>query len=265
MMGSEQGFVPVEGGRLWYEAAGSGPPVVLVHGGLWDSRMWDDQFPALAERYSVVRYDLRGYGRSDRPSGPYSHIDDLAAVLAHAGIERAALVALSMGGAIAVDATIEQPELVSALVLAGTGLSGFDFSDDLERAYAPVEKALEAGDIQGAAELELDIWCPLRTDPEIDAHLRRMSIDNADQVALDPSLRRRLDPPAVERLGEISVPTLVVSGGADLPDMIRVAELIISRVPGARSAVLEGVDHAVNMRKPAEFTALVLDFLAAVF
>ena len=80
-------------------------------------------------------------------------------------------------------------------------------------------------------------------------------MDNAHQVTLDPALRRRPDPPALERLGEISVPTLVVSGDQDVPDVERIAELIVSRVPGARRAVMQGADHVVNMRRPADFTA----------
>ncbi|HJR18547.1 MAG TPA: alpha/beta hydrolase, partial [Actinomycetota bacterium] len=157
-MNPETGFVPVDGGRLWYEVAGEGAPVVLLHGGLWDSRMWEDQFEALAERCRAVRYDLRGYGQSDRPEKSYSHSDDLAALLDHLKIERAALVGLSMGAAVAIDFTLENPGRVDALVLAAPGLGGYEWSEDLERKYAPVEEALEKGELERAAELELAIW-----------------------------------------------------------------------------------------------------------
>ncbi len=262
---SETGFASVDGGRLWYEVAGEGAPVVLLHGGLWDARMWDDQFESLAERCHVVRYDLRGYGRSDRPEAEYSHSDDLAGLLTFLKIKRAALIGLSMGAAVAVDFALEHPDRVDALVLASPGLGGYEFSKDLGRRYKKAEAALEKGDIQRAAELELQIWAPVRSATGPDLRIKEIAMDNAHQVALDPALRRHPDPPAVERLGEISVPTLVVSGDQDLPDVERIAELIMSRVPGARRAVMQGADHVVNMRRPADFTARVLGFLDHIF
>ncbi len=264
-MTAQSGFVTVDGGRLWYETDGEGAPVVLVHGGLWDSRMWDDQFGPLSERCRVVRYDLRGYGRSDRPTSEYSHSDDLAGLMTKLKIKRAALVGLSMGGAIAIDFALDHPDRVDALVLAAPGLGGYELSSDLERRYAPAEKALEKGDVQKAAELELEIWSPVRSETGPDVRIKQIAMDNAHQVALDPALRRQMKPPAVERLEEITAPTLVISGDRDLPDMDRIAELIVGRVPGARRAVMQGADHAVNMRRPADFTARLLGFLDQIF
>lgn len=255
----------MKGGRLWYETAGEGASVVLLHGGLWDARMWDDQFEPLAERCRVVRYDLRGYGRSDRPEAKYSHSDDLEALLIHLDIPRAALVGHSMGAAVAVDFALEYPDRVDALVLASPGLGGYEWSKDFGRRYEKAEAALEKGDIQRAAELELAIWAPTRSATGPDLRIREIAMDNAHQVALDPALRRRPDPPAVERLGEISAPTLVVTGDQDVPDVERIAELIISRIPGARRAVMQGADHVVNMRRPADFTARLLGFLDHIF
>ena len=264
-MTAQTGFMKVDGGRLWYEKDGEGTPVVLVHGGLWDSRMWDDQFPALAERCLAVRYDLRGYGRSDRPTTEYSHSDDLAGLMTKLKIKQAAIVGLSMGGAIAIDFALEYPDRVSALVLAAPGLGGYEFSAELEARYAKAEKALEEGDIQKAAELELEIWSPVRSDAGPDLRIKEIAMENAHQVALDPALRRKVKPPAIERLEEITAPTLVISGDRDVPDMDRIAELIVDRVPGALRAVMQGADHAVNMRRPADFTARLLGFLDQIF
>jgi 3-oxoadipate enol-lactonase len=265
-MEPETGFVPVDGGRLWYEVAGEGAPVVLLHGGLWDSRMWDDQFEALAERCRVVRYDLRGYGRSDRPEAVYSHSGDLAAVMDHLGIPRGTLVGLSMGAATAIDFAIENPERVEALVLAAPGLGGYEWSAELERRYAPAEAALEAGDIEKAAALELAIWAPTRKKAEgPDVRIREIAMENAHQVALDPALRKGLDPPAVGRLGEIKAPTLVISGDKDLQDVKKIAATLLAEIPDARRAVMQGADHIVNMRRPADFTARLLGFLDQIF
>ncbi|MGH2784226.1 MAG: alpha/beta fold hydrolase [Actinomycetota bacterium] len=265
-MNPETGFARVDGGRLWYEVAGEGAPVVLLHGGLWDSRMWDDQFEALAERCRAVRYDLRGYGRSDRPAKAYSHSDDLKALLDQLKIERAALVGLSMGAMVAVDFTLEHPDRVEALVLAAPGLGGFEWSEDLDRRYEPVEAALKGGDVERAAELELAIWArkSKKEDPR-DLRMREIAKENAHQVTLDPAHRRRLDPPAAGRLGEIKVPTLVISGDKDLPDVKKIAALLLADIPEARRAVMQGADHVVNMRRPADFTARLLGFLDQVF
>lgn len=264
-MTAQSGFVKLDGARLWYERDGEGSPVVLVHGGLWDSRMWDDQFAALAERCLAVRYDLRGYGRSDRPTAEYSHSDDLAGLMTKLKIKQAAIVGLSMGGAVAIDFALEHPDRVAALVLAAPNLGGYEFSADLGRRYAQAEKALEAGDVQKAAELELEIWSPVRSEAGPDIRIKEIAMDNAHQVALDPTLQRRVQPPAIERLEEITAPTLVITGDRDLPDMDRIAELITDKVPGALRAVMQGADHAVNMRRPADFTARLLGFLDQIF
>ena len=267
-MNPQSGTIAVDGGRLWYEAAGEGAPVVLLHGGLWDSRMWEDQFEPLAERCRVVRYDLRGYGRSSRPEGSYSHSDDLKAVLDHLGIERASLVGLSLGAAIAIDFTLEHPDRVHALVLAAPGLGGYEWSADLEKRYAPAEAALEKGEIERAAELELAIWTKrsrTKGEDHRDVRMREIAKENAHQVALDPALRQKLDPPAIGRLGEIKAPTLVISGDKDLPDVKKIAALLLAGIPDARRAVMQGADHVVNMRRPADFTARLLGFLDQVF
>ena len=266
-MNPQSGTIAVDGGRLWYETAGEGAPVVLLHGGLWDSRMWDDQFEPLAERCQVVRYDLRGYGRSTRPEASYSHSDDLVAVLDHLDIERASLVGLSMGAAVAIDFTLEHPEKVHALVVAAPGLGGYEWSADLEKRYGPAQAARENGEIERAAELELAIWTKASRKKEDfrDLRMREIARENAHQVALDPALRRALDPPAVGRLGEIKAPTLVISGDKDLPDVKKIAALLLAQIPDARRAVMQGADHVVNMRRPADFTARLLGFLDQVF
>jgi 3-oxoadipate enol-lactonase len=258
------GYAPVSGGRLWYEVAGSGPAVVLVHAGLWDGRIWDDQMEPFAERHRVVRYDLRGFGRSDRFDRPFSERQDLVELMDRLEIERATLVGASVGGALAIDFAIEHPERVDALVLVAPGLSGDDTPDPEEvmPTFERMGQAVERGDLEGAVDAELEVWAPLRTDPQVDARIRAIAQDNRHELTLDWKLDRRLEPPAAGRLGEIRARTLLIIGDSDLSVMDVIADKIVGGISGARKAVIAGADHLPNMRRPEEFNRLVLEFLA---
>jgi pimeloyl-ACP methyl ester carboxylesterase len=264
-MPEASGFADVEGGPLFYEVAGEGPPVVLIHAGLWDRRIWDRQVDAFtAAGHTVIRYDLRGFGRSDPPTVPFSFRQELADLLAHLAIPRASVVGASMGGAIALDFALERPELVDALVLVAPGVSGDDTPDDerTARLLGESEEVFENGDHERAVDIALQVWCPLRTDPEVDRRIRDIAMDNKDVDGFDWSLSRRLDPPAAGRLHEIAVPTLVIVGDSDAAVMPTICDKLAAGIPGARKAVIEGADHLPNMRRPQEFDRLVLDFLA---
>jgi 3-oxoadipate enol-lactonase len=242
---------------LHYEVTGSGPPVVLLHAGIVDSRIWRTTVPLLAPHHTVVTYDQRGYGRSPRPDGPYSLVEDLASVLDAAGLESAALVGLSRGGRIAIDFAVSQLERVSALVPVAAALSGvpldLEVSDEIERSW---EEAEARGDYDTLADIDLQIWAPLGVDDE----LRAMTVENAEwSNADDPGTWA--DPPAAGRLGEITAPVLVITGVQDVEPMDRVADLLVENIPGALRAEIDGADHVVPWRKPEELAGLVLDFL----
>ena len=258
-----EGFAPVEGGRIYYEVRGEGPPLVLIHAGLWDGRIWDAQMDAFGSRYKVVRYDLRGFGRSDRLTASFSHRQDLADLMAFLGIESAALVACSIGGSLAIDFALERPGMIDALVLVAPGLSGDDTPDDDHTAglVDQAEKALEAGDLVKAVDLQLQVWTPLQTDPDVDRRIREIAMENQHVDTLDWSLSRRLEPPAVGRLSEIRAPTLVMVGDRDAPVMETLVEKVVAGIPGARRVIISGADHLPNMRQPDVFNRHVLDFL----
>jgi 3-oxoadipate enol-lactonase len=203
-MGARSRFVEVEGGRLYVEEDGDGPAVVFLHPGLWDCRTWDDQFGLFADRYRVLRYDARGYGKSSRPEAgkPYSHIRDLAAVLDDAGIEQAAFVGCSMGGARAIDFTLVHPGRVFALVLVAAGPRGFEGSPEEEAAWEvwyaerepPIDAAIEAGELERAQDLRLQtMWAQLGTDDEAGRRIREIAFDNLHELTMDESgsTRRR--------------------------------------------------------------------------
>lgn len=261
-----EGFVETPAGRLHYEDVGEGPAITLVHPGLWDMRTWDresSRWPA--EGWRVIRYDVRGYGRSEFPRAAYSNADDLLAVLDALEVERTALVGCSMGGNIEVTFALDHPERVWALVTVAAGLSGYEWSDEKwGPVWEPVDAAIEAGDLERATDLCLEIWAPLGTHDAAGATIRRIAMDNTQNFAVDESgFEVPADPPPITRLEEIDAPALVVTGEADVPEMTLIGEILASRIPGAVPAVIEGADHVVNLRQPEAFDAAVLPFLRA--
>ncbi|HET8627780.1 MAG TPA: alpha/beta fold hydrolase [Thermomicrobiales bacterium] len=262
------GYADVNGARLYYEIAGAGPPLVLNHAGIADNRMWDYQFAAFAEHYRVVRYDIRGCGRSNDPPGPFSGRGDLYGLMTALGIARAHLVGLSIGGSIVLDFAIEHPEMVTALVPVAAGLGGYAYTGRDEQEEA-LEAAMAAGDYERANEIDLQVWVdgPRRARSQVPAGVReRVREMNAGIYAQLPNQGepQRMDPPAAARLGEIHAPTLVIVGDEDVPDILDVADVLAANIPGARKVVVPGVAHMVNMERPAEFNRLVLDFLRGV-
>ena len=254
-------------GHLHYEVAGEGPWVTFLHPGLWDSRTWDPQFASWADRYRLLRYDLRGYGRSSRLTGaPFSHVRDLAALLDHLGVERTALVGCSVGGGVEIDFALEHPDRITALVAVTTALGGFEELEEEEEWWAeraaPIEAAIEAGDHPGAVDAELAIWAPMGTDDEAGRRIREIAMDNIHELTMDESAIEELDPPAALRLGEIDVPMLVVIAAHDPPDMRRLGELVAREVLDGRAVTLD-TDHVPNLRDPQAFDDAVLPFLAS--
>jgi 3-oxoadipate enol-lactonase len=240
---------------LWYDETGQGEPLVLLHEGVVDSRIWAPVVPLLAERHRVIRYDQRGFGRSPMPDGPYSLVDDLFSVLDAAGVERSALVGASRGGGIALTAAVERPERVSALVFLGSGLPGHPLNVDwTPDQIARWEQADEADDWNAMAELDMEAWAPMGADEE----LRAMFVENAEG---SNSEHWTTDEPVAERVGGIRAPTLVITGGRDVPAINEVGGLLARRIPGAEQAVIEEADHMIPWRAPKELSHLILGFI----
>ena len=255
-----EGFLDLAGGRLWYERAGEGFPVVLIHPGLWDARIWDPQFEAFASDHDVIRYDLRGYGRSDPPTGTYSDLGDLRSLLASQWIERCALVGCAAGAQVALDFSLAHPSLVDAVVLVSPDITGYRWKDaGVEILTDEVESALRAGEPERAMEIELAVWAPLTTrDP--DGAARRIAMDNVAALTLDDALIEPA-PPAVDRLDQVHAATLVVVGDHDLEEIHQISDLLTAEIPGAMKRVVAEADQLVNVAKPERFNRLVLDFL----
>lgn len=250
---------------------------MLLHAGVCDSRMWHPLVPVLARDHRVVAYDLRGFGRSPwRSSGPYSHVDDLLHLLDELGIESATLVGASHGAKVAIDAALEHPDRVDALVLVAPAVGGWDWSEEL-RAYGDREDELvEAGDADGFVELNLRTWVdgPVRDPAAVAPGVRELAgvmqrgvleLDAAAAAAgLEIGPERALDPPAVGRLSDVGAPTLVVLGELDQVDIARIGETLVREIPGARLATVPGTAHLPSLERPEEFAAVAGPFLAAI-
>jgi 3-oxoadipate enol-lactonase len=262
-----EGFVPVEGGSLFYKEAGEGPAVILIHGGYLDHRMWDGQVQPLARHFRVVRYDVRSHGQSSADTVPFSDMEDLAALMDHLEIPRATVVGLSMGGQIAIDFALLWPERVDNLVLVSSGISGGAF-DSLELgAYIEaLQEAVARSDFADMIEAFTQYWCdgPYRSPDAVDPTVRSKVLE-----MLGGSLERWrhnayvevLDPPAWDRVSSILARTLVIVGTVDMPDILDIAEHLVTLVPDARRVDIQGVAHMVNMEAPDRFNEVVLEFL----
>lgn len=269
-MDIESGFLEANGASLYYEQSGAGLPVVLVHSGIADCRMWDTEFDQLRRQFRVLRYDLRGYGRSPAVAGPFSHVVDLAAVLGALDFQPAILVGSSKGGTVALDFCLEHPQAVTALVLACAAPSGYTFEGEDPPQWEPMVAAFKAGDYNRAAELEVEMWLvgPHRRPDEVAERLRRQ-VAEMDEIALRNEAEggmqeQRLDVPALERLGEVRLPVLVISGGKDDPNMPAAARHMADVLADARLVEFPDCAHFPNLEEPERFNQVLGEFLRSV-
>lgn len=263
-MKKHNGFAEVSGTRLYYEVAGSGHPMVLIHGFTVDTGMWDDQFETFAQHYQVIRYDVRGFGKSALPTGEsYSYADDLKALIEHLGISHAYVLGLSMGGMIAIDFALEYPGATDALIPADAALGGFQWQEFGESLVSARSRARESG-VQAAKELwlGLNLFEPAMEKPDVASRLTQMVSDYSGWHFGKDDPFPGLDPPAIQWLDRISAPTLIIVGEHDLADFHTIAGILHEQIPEARKVVLPGVGHMSNMEDPDRFNEIVLGFLA---
>jgi pimeloyl-ACP methyl ester carboxylesterase len=230
--------------------------------------MWEPQLAAFSAGHTVLRVDLPGFGRSPLEGTEVSNRGAVRAALDGAGIDRAAVVGVSLGGATALELALESPERVTALVLVGTGLAGHEWSDEVEAFGAAEEEALGRGDLDAAITANLQMWLagPRRPLDAIDPSVRELVAEmQRDAFVLqkghDDVRVVRLDPPPKQRLGEIRVPTLIVTGDDDVQDIHVIANKLGAEIPGAQRATIADTAHLPNLERPDEFNRIVLAFL----
>ena len=241
-----------------YDVQGSGPVVILISGSNLDRRMWNREAAWLSKTHTVVRYDLRAHGQSDTVAAPFSMLGDLIGLMDELKIQKAALIGLSAGSAIALDAALEYPDRIERIVLSGPAPSGY-----VPKAPLPfvgdMVAALKAGDYKKVSEVLL-ATSVFAAPPDAQPLVRQMVTENDRMWTVKRELL--LPPkPAVNRLETVRVPTLVLIGDKD--EFQRdPAELLAQRIPGARIVRIAGGGHLLNLTSPAEFQSAVAAFLA---
>jgi pimeloyl-ACP methyl ester carboxylesterase len=268
----ESGFVNHGNARIYYETAGSGLPFVMIHAGVADSRQWNNEFALFANHYQVLRYDMRGYGKSEPVDGEFSHLNDLASTLdALEFHEPLIMMGCSMGGGLAMDFALTYPSRVKALIMVGSGPSGLDLDVPTPAKFAEAEKAFESGDLDLVAEIETQIWFDGtgRTPEQVNQEMRKLVYEmNRKALAYEAmKLGNRLpntETLAFDRLTDLKIPVRVIVGVHDTPYILAAAEYMTEKIPSAKKVKMKDAAHLPNMDHPEEFQRIVTDFLNSI-
>ncbi len=260
-------YTEINGANLYYETAGSGAAVVLLHAGIADQRMWNDQVAPLSQKYRVVRYDLRGFGQTTAPAEPFAHHEDLRALLDQLGIERAAVIGCSNGGRVAMNFTLAYPDRVSALAMVCSAPGGFKFGGESPALWKQVVDAFESGDMEKTSRLETQLWAagperdPALVDQRVLDLVYEMNLIALKNEVAGGGEEQPFTPPAVERLGEIRVPVLSVVGEMDSPVTLEAGKIMAQGIAGVKQVIMPNTAHLPSMEHPDEFNRIVLGFL----
>jgi pimeloyl-ACP methyl ester carboxylesterase len=244
--------VPVPGGEVWAEdTGGDGAPLVLVHGDWTDSRVWTPLTGLLRGRYRIIRYDLRGFGRSPTPEAPFSRLDDLRAVLDHLGVDRAAIVSHSGAGGPALGLALADSARVTALVLVAPGVHDYPWPRD-DPYMQEVARLIEEKDREGLVALGLRTWAPAGADEEI-----RDQFNGAVSSWFANGDLERPDPAVFDRLGEVHAPAIALVGDFEYPMVVYSSDAIARRIDGCRLLMVPGADHLLPLRVPARLAEVI--------
>jgi 3-oxoadipate enol-lactonase len=265
------GFARSGHARLYFETAGHGRPFLMIHAGVADRRQWDNEFAHFSERYRAIRFDQRGFGNSEPADGEFSVIGDLFALLDHLEIDEPIIaMGCSMGGSLAMDFALAEPARVAALIMVGSGPSGLALDAPEHPLEAEAEKAHIDGDLELAAELETKIWFDGigRKPEDVDPDMRALALE-MNGLALAhgaKDLGRRIPnpaEPAAERLDELDIPVLVITGENDIPYLQEAHQYMAERIPDVVAVKMDDAAHLPNMDHPERFRAIVEEFLDA--
>jgi len=260
-------FITVDGGKLWYEECGAvdhGPNVVLLHDGLVDSITWDAVWAPLCAKYHLVRYDRRGYGRSDPAKASFVPEDDLYKIMREVHMDRAIIVGNSSGGGLALDFAVAHPEIVEGLFLIGPVVHGMGNSDYFnQRGTKNSAPMVEHGDAKAAAKnWSEDRFIIGGQAPVARKQLYDALVANPQVLTAGGALEIRPSPPTVTRLSEIHVPTLILVGEDDIADVFAYSGAIEAAVPLASFEVMKHTGHLIQIQRPAELVARFNKFVA---
>lgn len=257
------GFALLNGVSLYYEKEGSGKTIVFIHGLGLDCRMWDEQFYFLSRHFQVVRYDLRGFGKSSLPGEQsYSHHHDLHELLNYLQISTACLIGLSMGGRVAVDFALSFPGMTASLVLVDAALHGYNFKTfSLKNVYAIAkEKGVKEANI---AWQKHELFDATNKNTKVANAITEIITSYSGWHWINKNPWKPLDPPSIQQLNKLRMPTLIIVGEHDLPDFHSIADILLQNIPASKKIVIPKVGHMSNIEDPLTFNKVVADFLDA--
>ncbi|MDO9086489.1 MAG: alpha/beta hydrolase [Anaerolineaceae bacterium] len=266
---STTGFVHIDHAKIYYEVAGKGTPFVMIHAGVADSRQWNNEFAYFAQRYQVIRYDMRGYGKSESVEGEFSHMSDLVSLLNSLEIlEPMVIMGCSMGGGLAMDFALTYPSRVKALIMVDSGPSGLDLDVPALSKFAEAENAFELGDLNLVCEIETQIWFDGmgRTPNQVNPTMRKLLFE-MNLLALSHEVKglgKRLpntETPAFNRLESLTIPVLIIVGSHDTPYSLAAADYMKEKIQFVKKIIIEDAAHLPNMDQPQEFCSVVENFL----
>jgi 3-oxoadipate enol-lactonase len=258
--------------RLAYDRIGEGNPFVLLHAGIADRRMWRPQVESLSAKFELISVDLRGFGGSPPASGSYAHHIDLVNLLDHLGIQRAGVIGASFGGEVALRFALTYPDRTVALALIATRAGAIRPSNEVIQVWDDADAAFARGDIESAVEIELRAWVdgPYRTPEAVDQatreFVREMNLavwqrgvqeESAPETAFTPMAR--------ERLHEVTMPVLLLSGALDQADVTRSMGYLAAKIPNARTVTIEHTAHLPTLERPQPCNVELASFFSAAF
>lgn len=256
-----QTFAEAEGGKLAYEACGSGDKaIVLLHDGILHSAAYDDVWPRLCQRFRVVRYDRRGYGASPAATAPFASVDDAAAVMKAAGVQHATLVGSSAGGGIAIDFALAHPEAVDGLVLVGPWISGFKPSVSFIARSLKLAALIKTGNLEGAVQ---DPYILTKAADAERARVVALLKANPQNLGGASAKQERGGPGAKDHLAEIRAPTMLLVGEVDIGDVKEQAQAAAAAIRGAKLEIVPASGHFMYLERPDDFATRVAAFVDA--
>jgi pimeloyl-ACP methyl ester carboxylesterase len=278
MTNIKTGFAEINGAKLYYQLAGEGQPFVMIHAGISDHRMWKNEFDTYAKKYQVLSFDMRGYGKSEPVEGKFNIQDDFESLLDALDINTPMiLMGCSIGAGLAMDFTLTYPDRVHSLILIGGAPRGIELEmlglevEEPVALFEQAEKAFEANNLDLATELDMQIWFDGmgRSKDDVNAEVRQLAYDinriviGYEAKDIGEHIRKEFDKPAVERLDELTLPTLIIVGENDIPFIVASADYMEDHILNAIKAIIPNSAHLPNMEHPHIFQEIIDTFLTS--